>query len=148
MQKLPPGQSYPRSPYDMEGGLVYFPRMLDKIRLHASGALPVEYVPYLSKGLDGRCSRFLGVNYADLVHRVQAGGTDAEILEWCLENGRRPSAEEIEIWNSFMTKRGWREMDPSVMAVLEEHKASAGLSGRHDIVTFFDFQEVDEGRKP
>ena len=148
MQKLPPGQSFPRSPYDMEGGLVYFPRMLDKIRLNSAGALPEDYVPYLSKGFDGRCSRFLGIKYAELVSRVQAGGPDADILEWCLEHGRRPKPEEYEIWNSFMTKRGWREMDPSVTAVLEEHKASAGLAARPDIETFFDFQEVDEGRKP
>jgi hypothetical protein len=147
MSKILPGQSFPRSPYDIEGGLVYFPRMLDKIRLHAAGKLPEDYVPYLSKGFDGRCSRFLGVKYADLAERVQAGGSDAELLEWCLEHGRRPNQEEVEIWNSFMLKRGWREMDPSVTAVLEEHKISAGLAGRADIETFFDFQEVDEGRK-
>lgn len=147
MQSLPPGQSFPRSPYDMEGGLVYFPRMLDKIRLHMAGGLPDEYVPYLSKGFDGRCVRFLSVKYDRLRERTLAGGTDAEVLEWCFENGRRPNAEEIEIWNSFMIKRGWREMDPSVSAVLAEHKAGAGLAARQDIETFFDFQEVDEGRK-
>ena len=27
----------PRSPYDMVSGLVFIPRMLDKIRLHAGG---------------------------------------------------------------------------------------------------------------
>jgi hypothetical protein len=30
-------EQLPRSPYDVVGGLVYFPRMLDKIRLHARG---------------------------------------------------------------------------------------------------------------
>jgi Domain of unknown function (DUF5069) len=31
-------EQLPRSPYDMVGGVIYFPRMLDKIRLHARGA--------------------------------------------------------------------------------------------------------------
>jgi len=32
-----------RSPYDKVGGLLYFGRMLDKIRSHAKGELPLEY---------------------------------------------------------------------------------------------------------
>lgn len=30
-------KAYPRSAYDQVGGIVYFARMLDKIRLHAAG---------------------------------------------------------------------------------------------------------------
>lgn len=147
MSSLAPGQQFPRSPYDMEGGLVYFPRMLDKIRLQAAGRLPAEYLPYLSKGLDGRCARFLSVPYERLAARTLKGGSDGEVLAWCFQEGRRPNEEEIEIWNSFMVKRGWHELDPGVTAVLREHKLGAGLENRDDIQTFFDFQEVDEGRK-
>jgi hypothetical protein len=32
-----------RSPYDKVGDLLYFGRMLDKIRSHAKGELPLEY---------------------------------------------------------------------------------------------------------
>ena len=32
-----------RSPYDKVGGLFYFGRMLDKIRRHENGELPLEY---------------------------------------------------------------------------------------------------------
>jgi len=32
-----------RSAYDEVGGIVYFGRMLDKIRLKARGALPADY---------------------------------------------------------------------------------------------------------
>jgi hypothetical protein len=32
-----------RSPYEKIGRLVYFGRMLDKIRLHATGKVPPEY---------------------------------------------------------------------------------------------------------
>jgi len=36
-----------RSPYAKVARLVYFGRMLDKIRLHAGGQLPAEYVANL-----------------------------------------------------------------------------------------------------
>src|SRR5438309_489448 len=42
-----------RSPSAKVDGLVYFGRMLDKIRLHAKGELPAEYQPNLGKGFDG-----------------------------------------------------------------------------------------------
>jgi hypothetical protein len=35
---------YPKSPNEKtQNGMVYFPRMLDKIRLHASGELHEDY---------------------------------------------------------------------------------------------------------
>src|SRR6266545_7456633 len=37
------------------------------------------------------------------------GGSDEELLAWAFANGRQPSEEEIEVWNAFMTKRGWRD---------------------------------------
>ena len=43
-----------RSPYLKVGRLVYFGRMLDKIRLHAAGKLPeADYGANLGKGFDG-----------------------------------------------------------------------------------------------
>ena len=37
------------------------------------------------------------------------GGSDEELLAWAFANGRQPSEEEIEVWNAFMTKRGWHD---------------------------------------
>jgi gluconokinase len=122
--------------------------MLSKIRLHAAGDLPTEYHQNLNKGFDGRCCRFLRVDYAALRVRVLEGGTDEEILEWCFGQGRRPNEEEIMIWNNFLRKRGWRDEDDGSTEELEHYKAQSGLSKRHDLVTFFDYYEVDEGRKP
>jgi gluconokinase len=136
-------KSYPRSAYDKIGGMVYFARMLEKIRLKAAGRLSPDYHQNLGVGFDGRCCRFLRVDYDALCHRVLQGGTDKEILEWCFEQGRRPNEEEILVWNLFMVKRGWR--DDSTQE-LEEYKAASGLSHRTDLVTFFDYYEVDEGR--
>ena len=141
-------KTYPRSAYDKVGGLVYFARMLNRIRLHAAGELPPEYHNNLSKGFDGRCCRFLKVDYAALRARVLQGGTDEDILDWCFAQGHRPNEEEIMIWNSFLRKRGWRDEEDGSTEELERYKAQSGLSNRDDFVTFFDYYDVDEGRKP
>ena len=67
-----PTKPFPaRSPAEKVGGLVYFGRMLDKIRANAKGELPAEYVEKLGSGFDGRCVRFLGLKYEDVVARVK-----------------------------------------------------------------------------
>ena len=142
------GKSVPRSAYDRTGGIVYFARMLQKIRLRAAGTLPPDYHANLGSGFDGRCCRFLGVDYAALRERVLAGGADDEILAWCFERGPRPNDEQILIWNKFMLKRGWRDEEDGSTQELQKYKASSGLADRDDILTFFDYYEVDEGRKP
>jgi len=137
-------KTYPRSAYDKVGGLVYFARMLDKIRLMAEGKLPPDYHKNLGKGFDGRCTRFLHVDYNELRDQVLKRGSGEDILQGCFEKGRKPSEEEILIWNNFMVKRAWKdEASPE----LEKYKASSGLSDRTDIQTLFDYYEVDEGRK-
>ncbi|MDZ4286933.1 MAG: DUF5069 domain-containing protein [Prosthecobacter sp.] len=141
----------PRSPHDLTRGLIYFARMLDKIRLHAAGRLHPDYQAYLGGAkdpthFDGRCCRFLGVTFAALSDRVLAGGSDEEILNWCYQTGISRSEEEVLIWNSFIRKRGWRDGPSS--DELESQKAAAGLAHRTDIQTYFDFHEVDEGRRP
>ena len=121
------------------GGVVFFGRMLDKIRLHAQGKLPEDY--NRGFGFDGRVCEFLHIEYPALVERVLAGGSDAEILAWCFAHGRKPSEEEIFIFNTFLTKRGWHD-DSS--EELEQMKQRRGFAGRNDIQTFFDFHKVDE----
>ena len=142
------GDQVPRSAYDLTGGLVYFTRMLDKIRLHAAGTLRADFHGNLGAGFDGRCCRLLGVEYAALCKRVIDGGTDDEVLEWCQANGQRLTDERILVWNKFMVKRGWRDEDDGSTQELEAYKAASGLSHRADLVTFFDYYEVDEGRRP
>ena len=128
-----------RSSFEKVGGIVFFGRMLDKIRLHAQGKLPSDY--NLGCGFDGRCARFLQVDYEALVARTLQGGTDDEIQEWCFQKGRRPSEEEIFVWNAFLSKRGWRD---EVSAELQKDKEKRGFGHRDDIQTFFDFHKADE----
>jgi gluconokinase len=134
-----------RSPSEKVAGLFYFARMLDKIRLHAMGELPPDYHANLGKGFDEKCVRFLRVDYDQLVQRVKDGGRDEEILEWCFTSGRRPSEDDIYVWNEFMRKRGWND---EISEVVERRKAEAGMTDRSDIQTSFQFIDADEGRLP
>lgn len=136
----------PRSPYDAIHGLVYFPRMLDKIRLHAAGHLPEAYHEHLGDGFDGRCLRLLGVTYEDVRQLVFAGKSDEDVFAWCLAHGRKPTEEDIETWSGFMLKRGWRdEASERIAFRLKE----AGLEAHDaDCATMFDFIDLDEGRTP
>jgi hypothetical protein len=135
-----------RSPYLKVGRLVYFCRMLDKIRLHAAGKLPADYVANLGDSqpgvFDARCCHFLGVKFSDVSTCTLAGGTDAEILAWCEQHGTKRSDEECEIWNGFMMKRGWRD---AARPRLLQRIAESGLQDKA-IETFFDYIDHDEGR--
>jgi gluconokinase len=132
-----------RSPFAEVGSLVYFGRMLDKIRAHAKEQLPRDYQANLGKGFDANCTRFLRVDYDQLVKRVKEGGTDEEILQWCFDGGRRPTEDEIYIWNEFMRKRGWND---EISEILDRRKKEAGMAGRSEIKTVFAFIDADEGR--
>jgi gluconokinase len=134
-----------RSPRETVGGLFYFGRMLDKIRMHAKGELPMDYHRNLGKGFDEKCVKFLRIDYDQLVERVKQGGTDEEILQWCFDNGRRQNKYNIYVWNEFMRKRGWND---EVSEIVQRRKAEAGMSDRSDIQTSFQFIDADEGRLP
>src|SRR5204862_2221510 len=86
-----------RSCYDKVGRLIYFGRMLDKIRLHAAGQLPLAYHDYLGDAqfftLDGRCCRFLGVPYSEIKRRALASEDEA-VLAWAHAHGTPRTDEE------------------------------------------------------
>lgn len=133
----------PVSPRTTVGGLFYFGRMLDKIRKHARGELREDFIANLGLGMDARLCRFLRVDYNALRAHVLGGASDDEALNWCQTNGRTLNEEDVIVWNGFVSKRGWND---EASAILEQHKAAAGLAGRPDIRTFFEFFDVDEGR--
>lgn len=137
-----------RSPHDQINGLVYFGRMLDKIRLQAAGTLPEAW--QAARGgekqgsFDWRCCTFLHLNYAALEAETLKGDkNDEELLAWAYANGRQPDAGEIEIWNSFMVKRGWRDTGTQR---LHERLAEIGLPPG-TVETMFEFIDLDEGHK-
>ena len=136
-----------RSPFEKVGGIVYFGRMLDKMRLAAAGILPAGWQPTrgtaMKTNLDSRCCTFLQVDYAALEKETLKGGkTDDELLAWAFKNGCQPSEDGVEVWNGFMTKLGWRD---SVTERVNFRLAEIGLPpGTVD--TMFEFIELDEGR--
>ena len=137
-----------RSCYTKVGRLIYFGRMLDKIRLHAEAKLPADYVPQLGDTqfytLDGRCCRFLGVPYAEVQARTLQGGTDEEILSWVHACGAARTDEECHVWNRFIATLGWRDERSTV---LPQRILDSGLVGK-PIETLVDHIEYDEGRDP
>jgi hypothetical protein len=135
-----------RSGYAKVGDLVYFGRMLDKVRLSDEGRLPPGYNLGEQNPLffDGVCCRFLQVEYEQVVRQVRAGRSDEETLEWAYQAGKHPTEDEIRFWNSFMTKCGWRDQST---ASLNRWKKQLGLENRADVQTFFDLYDADEGRE-
>lgn len=133
----------PCSPHDTTHGLVYFPRMVEKIRLHASGELGADYVPNLGKGFDTRCCSLLGVSYEELANAVGSTLTDEEAWNWVCQHGNSPTEEQIEVWNGFMTRRGWKD---DLVEILNRRKKEGGFENRDDILTMFDYIDSDEGR--
>ena len=136
-----------RSPSAQVGGLVYFGRMLDKIRLAAAGKLPTDWQvargAAMKNSFDDRCCRFLGIEYASIEAETLKGDkSDEQLLEWAFQQGRRPTEQEIEIWNGFMMKRGWRDAGTQR---LHERLAEAGLPPG-TVETIFEFIDLDEGR--
>ena len=126
--------------------MIYFPRMLDKIRLHAAGELAEQYLPNLGRQgrADGACCNFLRVSYDQLRRRVLERGSDEEILKWCFEKGRRLNEGDLVVWNGFASKLGWRDFATPIVA---EAKQAAGIPDRDDIATVPEIIDFEEGRK-
>ncbi len=130
--------------YEKTRGLFYFARMCSKIRLHDAGRLPDSYFDFLGDGFDGRTCRYLSVSYQDVKTEVLSGKSDEQALDWCLANGRRLTEEQVLIYNSFMSKRGWRddETDGYIPQCVKDY----GLKNDGTMLTDFDLIEMDEGR--
>jgi len=140
---VPPRSLDLRSPYDKTCGLVYFGRMLDKIRSLARGELPPEYAQNFERDFDQKCAIFLGVTYELLVNYVNEGLTDLAILQSCFGMGHRRSEGEIHMWNEFMRKRGWND---ELSETLAGQKKKHAMLSRSEIQTMFQFIDADSGR--
>lgn len=134
---------HPKSPQEKTGGIVYFGRMVEKIRLMESGDLHPDLHANLGKGFDECCVDFLGGKYEDLRDKVAGGLNDQQVLEWCFTSGTKPTDEQIKVWNGFMSKRGWND---EVTEILVRRKKESGFESRDDIQTMFQYIDADEGR--
>lgn len=137
--------TYPVSTKEKTRGMMYFPRMLDKIRMHGRGELGEDYQENLgnAKAADGACCAFMHVDYAKLRARVLQGGNDEEIMDWCFKNGRELTPGDLFVWNSFAAKLGWNDF---ASATLARRKKEMGIENRDDIQTIPDLIDYDEKR--
>jgi gluconokinase len=140
---------FPVSDHLKTRGVVYFARMIDKIRLNTAGKLPADYVTHLgfvdNTSFDSRFCRFWELDYENVKARALKGGTAEDVFD-DLFAGRQPlNVEQVFVWNLFLLKRGWRDSGtPGVVA----EKAAAGVSHRSDIHTYVDMHDFEEGREP
>jgi hypothetical protein len=137
----------PCSDYIETSGIVFFARMLDKIRLHAQGVLPAGYNlgSSDSTSFDARFCRFWAIDCDRLAAKTLEGGTNEELLQWCFDGRNLPNEEQILVWNSFIIKRGWRDSGAPGLIV---EKELGGFADRDDIQTYVDLHDAEEGRTP
>ena len=134
---------FPKSPLEEVGGIPYFVRMCDKIRLQMKGELHADYQPNLGGGFDKWTCEYLRINYTDLVEKVQSGLDDGAALEWAISVGGERTVPERDWWLSYMRNRGYGD---DLSEVLTRRKQENGLDHRDDIVSFFGMIDADEGR--
>ena len=138
INKMDLTNSFPRSPYDMNAGMVMLPRTTDKAIASNEGTLG-EY--HYNCPMDQKLSDFLGTDekvFADMVKEFN--GDDKEIAEW-IETEFQKTQEEKEEFNNKM--RHDVPEDEESKKWLEEQKKSLG---KEDSFTFFDNIDADEKR--
>lgn len=134
---------FPASPYAQCGGLVYFPRMLSKMRLFAAGELPEAYHANRGNRADALLCEWLGVSYADLERAVLEGQlSDEDALDWVEQHRNAPISPGLKkVWNDFITKRGWND-DRTASLLVEVGEAGLIHQG---IQTVFQLMVAEEG---
>ena len=130
-------KQFPRSPYDMNAGLVMVCRTADKCRAHLAGTLG-DY--HYDCPLDQLLFGFFGTNAEDFSAGVEECGTDAELAEW-IEREFPRSAGEKNAFNNMM-----RHGTPQDEEALEKFKGWQKDLDRSDYFSYFDHLDADEGR--
>ena len=133
----------PRSARDELEGLIYFPRLCDKVRKMHAGTLHHDFHANLGKAMDLWTCQFLGVDYNDLKAQIIAGATDENALTWARDHGVTRPEFELAWFNSYVRNLGFRDFMSERLA---ERKKEDPRTDRDDIITFLDYIDVDEGR--
>ena len=135
-----------RSPRETLDGYVILPRLIDKVRLHARGTLPPEYLPQLlapEPALDGRFIAFTGLDAEALRAAILASPDDPAILTWVERHAKPHTAGE---------KRAWAEAidayRPDAQRAARRAQNYPTVAARFDVggMSVFDVIDLDEGR--
>ena len=137
-----------RSPRETLGGYVILPRLIDKIRLHARGKLPPEYIGQLLKpglSLDGRFLTFTELDGKQLRGAILAVASDEEVLAIVARHSELRTDDEKKWWADDIA--AYR---PSAEGVALRQQLYPELAAQVDIgsLSAFDMIDMDEGRIP
>ncbi|MBI3607930.1 MAG: DUF5069 domain-containing protein [Nitrospirae bacterium] len=143
-----PLRSRLRSPRETLGGYVILPRLIDKVRLHAQGTLPEDYVGQLlmpAPALDGRLLAFTGLDAERLREAILSARTDDPVLSWVERHARPHSDSEKCAWA--------QEIDayrPGADRVHLRRERYPEVAATVDVgaISVFDLIDLDEGRLP
>ena len=123
-------------------------RLIDKIRFHAKGAFPSEYIGNFLKptgfALDGRFLSFAGLDAEKLREAVLTAENDKAILAWVERHAIRHTASEKEIWAEAIAARPTPEIIDYRKKIYPELAAEVDLGA----MNVLDMIEMDEGRIP
>ena len=137
-----------RSPRETLGGYVFLPRLIDKVRLHAQGKLPPEYIGNLLKAgltLDGRLLTFTGLDAEELRRAILAAKTDEEVLIWVERHAKPHTEAEKQRWITEI--EAYRPNAESARRRREVYKEVASVIDPATL-NVFDLIDMDEDRIP
>ena len=132
-----PGNA-PRSQREQLGGLHILPRGIDKMRAHITGTLGEYTLSHL--GIEP-----FGVTREQFEHAVRENDTDEGVLEWLYRHGRRPTDAEVEAFNHEQAAAGLN--NPKQRESFLRERERLGFGHWTDITTFFDLNDLDDGRE-
>lgn len=130
-------KSFPRSPYDVNYGIVMLPRTTDKAKAHNTKKLG-EY--HYNCPLDKALFEFLKVDSETFAKKVKELKDDEKIAEWV--NKEFPKTQkEKDSFNNMM--RHMKPKDKESQKWLDGEKKRLG---RNDYFSYFDNIDADEKR--
>tara|TARA_Y100000588_G_scaffold348667_1_gene398403 strand:+ start:4008 stop:4862 length:855 start_codon:yes stop_codon:yes gene_type:complete len=132
---------FPRSPYARLHNVVSLPRTIDKIRADLNGTLG-EYV--WQSGFSKWLIDFLGVHQDATRDAIATRPDDDSVWEWLQQNMQPRTNEDIARFNRDMIERRW---SPERASRIQELCESIGKPGVSDIVTYFEWQDLEENRQ-
>ena len=130
-------ENFPRSPYDMNAGLVMLCRTMDKARAHKADTLG-DY--HYDCPLDRLLFEFLGTDAESFAAQVNKSEGDEHTAEWVDLQFSRSQAEK-DAFNNTM-----RHRTPQDGEARDSFQQWQKDLDRQDYFTYFDHLDADEGR--
>ena len=121
---------------------MHLPRMLEKLRRRAEGALEAYYEPTVGQGFDRMLAEHLGIPFSAFAEMYRTGQeSEEEIDEYLAHLLRFPLM--VPVWNRRLVQRG---LSGYGKFRLDLRKQRLGLADVETIRTMADLIEYMEGR--